>query len=118
MATRAGKTTGPSCFYFGKITCFFSSLSPCLVISSLTIQLELSMRLFNQCPWLLATLLLGPAAWPDCLPVEEARKHVGEIKCVTSKVVRVKLGTRGVHFLDFCDDFRLCPSRLWCFPAT
>ena len=74
------------------------------------------MRLFNQCPWLLATLLLGPAAWPDCLPVEEARKHVGEIRCVTGKVVRVKQGTRGVHFLDFCDDFRLCPFTVVVFP--
>jgi DNA/RNA endonuclease YhcR with UshA esterase domain len=76
------------------------------------------MRLFNQCPLLLATMLrLSSLAWPECLPVEEARKHIGEIKCITGKVVRVQQGTRGVHFLDFCDDFRLCPFTVVIFPS-
>ena len=63
-----------------------------------------------------ATLLSSPA-WFDCLSVAEARKHVGEIKCVTGTVVRVKQGTRGVYFLDFCDDFRLCPFTVVIFPG-
>jgi hypothetical protein len=75
------------------------------------------MHPFSKCSVLVATLLLGTLAWPDCLPFEEARKHVGEIKCVTGKVVRVKQGTRGVHFLDFCDDFRLCPFTVVIFPS-
>jgi hypothetical protein len=41
---------------------------------------------------------------------------MGEIKCVTGTVVRVKQGARGVHFLDFCDDFRLCPFTVVIFP--
>jgi len=58
---------------------------------------------------LLATILLSSLAWSDCLPFAEAGKHVGEIKCITGKVIRVKQGARGVQFLDFCDDYRLCP---------
>jgi hypothetical protein len=64
---------------------------------------------------LVATVLLTTAAWPDCLPFPEARKHVGEIKCITGTVIRVKQGARGVHFLDFCDDFRLCPFTVVIF---
>lgn len=54
---------------------------------------------------LLATVVLGTAAWSDCIGVPEAKKHIGEVKCVTGVVVRVKQGARGVHFLDF---FRGC----------
>jgi hypothetical protein len=64
---------------------------------------------------LVVATLLGSLAWSDCLPFSEARKHVGEIKCVTGTVVRVKQGARGVHFLDFCDDFRLCPFTVVIF---
>jgi len=71
----------------------------------------------NECPLLVATLLLSTLARPDCFPVEEARKHVGEVKCVTGKVIRVKQGTRGIHFLDFCDDFHLCPFTVVIFPS-
>jgi hypothetical protein len=59
------------------------------------------MPLLNRLPLLVATVLLSGMAWSDCLPFMEAKKHVGEIKCVTGTVVRVKQGARGVHFLDF-----------------
>lgn len=65
---------------------------------------------------LLAATLLSSFACADCLPVAEARKHVGEVKCVTGVVIRVKQGAQGVHFLDFCDDFRLCPFTVVIFP--
>jgi hypothetical protein len=67
------------------------------------------MPLVNRCPLLVATALLTSLAWADCLPFTEAKNHVGEVKCVTGMVVRIKQGARGVHFLDFCDDFRLVP---------
>jgi hypothetical protein len=67
---------------------------------------------------LLATaVLLTSVAWSDCLPLTEAGKHVGEIKCITGKVIRVKQGSRGVHFLDFCEDYRLCPFTVVIFPS-
>ena len=76
------------------------------------------MSLFTQCFLFSAVLLLSVDTAPaDCLPLEDARKHIGEIKCVTGKVVRVKQGARGVHFLDFCDDFRLCPFTVVVFPG-
>jgi hypothetical protein len=66
---------------------------------------------------LVVITLLSSLACADCLPFTEARKHVGEVKCVTGIVVRVKRGARGVHFLDFCDDFRLCPFTVVIFPG-
>src|ERR1700758_867543 len=48
-----------------------------------------------------ATPLLRSA---DCISIQEAGQHVGETRCVTGKVVRVKVGVKGVHFLDFCED--------------
>jgi len=66
---------------------------------------------------LIAVTLLSTFTRSDCLPVAEARRHVGEVKCVTGMVVRVKQGARGVHFLDFCDDFRLCPFTVVIFPS-
>ena len=74
------------------------------------------MPLVNRCPLLVATALLTSLAWADCLPFTEAKNHVGEVKCVTGMVVRIKQGARGVHFLDFCDDFRLCPFTVVIFP--
>jgi hypothetical protein len=49
-----------------------------------------------------------PAFCGDCLPFDQAHKHIGETQCVTGKVVRVEAGSGGVHYLDFCDDYRLC----------
>lgn len=45
----------------------------------------------------------------DCVPFQEAREHVDETRCVTGKVIRVKVGESGVHFLDFCEDQAACP---------
>ncbi len=51
----------------------------------------------------------------DCVPIHEARQHIGETKCVTGKVLRVKVGERGVHFLDFCEDQLSCPFTVVVF---
>ncbi len=53
----------------------------------------------------------------DCLPVADAKQHVGETKCVTGKVLRVKVGAKGVHFLDFCEDQMACPFTVVVFPS-
>ncbi|HTS37964.1 MAG TPA: hypothetical protein VMH04_19970 [Candidatus Solibacter sp.] len=52
----------------------------------------------------------------DCIPIQAAQEHVGETRCVTGKVVRVKVGTKGVHFLDFCEDQMACPFTVVVFP--
>jgi hypothetical protein len=52
----------------------------------------------------------------DCLPIEQAGQHIGETKCVTGKVRRVAVGSKGVHFLDFCEDQMACPFTVVVFP--
>jgi len=51
----------------------------------------------------------------DCIPIQQADQHVGETKCVTGKVVRVKVGRGGVHFVDFCEDQLACPFTVVVF---
>lgn len=53
----------------------------------------------------------------DCIPVQEAGQHVGESKCVAGKVLRIKVGAKGVHFLDFCEDQMACPFTVVVFPS-
>jgi len=66
---------------------------------------------------ILSAILLSTAAIAsDCLPIRDAKQHVGEVKCVTGKVLRVKVGARGVHFVDFCEDQLACPFTVVVFP--
>jgi hypothetical protein len=51
-----------------------------------------------------------------CLPFTEAIHHIGETHCVSGKVLNVKEGTGGVHYLDFCEDYRLCSFTVVIFP--
>jgi len=51
----------------------------------------------------------------DCILIHEAGQHIGETKCVAGKVVRVKVGIKGVHFLDFCEDQMTCPFSVVVF---
>ena len=68
---------------------------------------------------LLKVLLLAapPLFASECIPIHEARQHVGETKCVAGKVIRVKIGAKGVHFLDFCEDQMACPFTVVIFPS-
>ena len=57
----------------------------------------------------LALSLLPPLAFAaECIPFDQAGKHVGETQCIRGRVVRVEMGSSGVHYLDFCEDYRLC----------
>jgi hypothetical protein len=53
----------------------------------------------------------------DCIPIYEASQHVGQTKCVAGKVLKVKVGARGVHFLDFCEEQMACPFSVVVFPS-
>jgi hypothetical protein len=65
---------------------------------------------------LLTALFATPAlSASDCLPIHEAGQHIGETKCVIGKVLRVKAGAKGVHFLDFCEDQLACPFTVVVF---
>jgi hypothetical protein len=56
----------------------------------------------------LLPLLFPSFALAACIPFDQARNHLDETQCVTGKVVRVRAGERGVNYLDFCEDYRLC----------
>jgi hypothetical protein len=66
-------------------------------------------------PFLL-TLLFPALSTADCIPISEARQHVGEEQCVTGRVVRVKHASRGVTLFDFCQDSMVCPFTVVVFP--
>jgi hypothetical protein len=65
----------------------------------------------------LGSLLLFPGDLiaADCIPFHEAGQHVGETRCISGKVLRVKVGVKGVHFLDFCEDQMSCPFTVVVF---
>jgi len=65
----------------------------------------------------LLVLLVSTASASDCIPIGDARQHVGETRCITGKVLRVKAGARGVHFIDFCEDQMSCPFIVVVFAA-
>jgi DNA/RNA endonuclease YhcR with UshA esterase domain len=66
----------------------------------------------------LVILLSTPVlATSDCLSIGKAKEHVGETKCVTGKVLRVEVGTKGVHFVYFCEDQAACPFTVVVFPS-
>ena len=70
----------------------------------------------TSCVALLPLLFAVPRlSASDCIPIYEATQHVGETKCVTGKVLRVKAGLSGVHFLDFCADQMACPFTVVVF---
>jgi hypothetical protein len=65
---------------------------------------------------LLLLLLAAPSAQAtDCLPIHEAAQHIGQTKCITGKVIRVKVGAKGVHFLEFCEEAMACPFTVVVF---
>ncbi len=51
----------------------------------------------------------------DCLPIGEASQHVGETRCITGKVLHVKVGAKGVHFIGFCSEQAACPFSVVVF---
>jgi hypothetical protein len=66
--------------------------------------------------WLFLLCALPCAA--ECIPFAQASKHLGEIRCVSGKVLHVKQGNKGVHFLDFCEDYRLCTFTVVVFASN
>jgi hypothetical protein len=57
---------------------------------------------------LIVALLLPALSIADCIATTEAKKHIGETRCVSGKVLRVEEGNQGVTFLDFCEDYERC----------
>jgi hypothetical protein len=64
----------------------------------------------------LATALFPASLAAECIPYTEAPERIGKIVCVRGTVVRVAAGRTGVTYLDFCDDYRVCPFVVVIFP--
>ena len=73
--------------------------------------------------WILAVTTLAISlpqfsnAEISCVPFPEAQKHIGDTRCIAGKVLRVQQGNGGVHFFDFCQDYRTCPFTVVVFPG-
>lgn len=65
---------------------------------------------------LLIALTVPILSASECLPIGEAAQHIGETQCVSGKVLKVRIGSSGVHFLDFCEDQMACPFVVVVFP--
>lgn len=89
-------------FSFGKSTKFSSLSCSFLVVRTPKIPVMRNMHL----PIVVCTL--AQLCSSACIPFDQARHHIGETQCVTGKIVRVEAGAKGVHYLDFCEDYRLC----------
>ena len=67
-------------------------------------------------PKVVALILLLPN-WSSaaCIPLDQAQKPIGETQCVSGKVLQLETGSRGVHYMDFCEDYRSCPFSVVVF---
>ena len=73
----------------------------------------------ERCVWLkfFLALFIPASCVADCIPYNQAQDHIGETRCVSGRVLRVKHGARGVTFFDYCEDFRVCPFTVVVFPG-
>jgi hypothetical protein len=78
-------------------------------------QLRSRFRTPTSCVLLLLALVFPALSAADCIPIAEARQHIGEDQCVTGKVVRVK-HSRDLTRIDFCQDSMVCPFTVVVFP--
>ncbi len=60
-------------------------------------------------------LFPGQALANDCVPFSEAHHYIGKNQCVSGTIIQVKPGRNGVTFLDFCDDYQVCPFTVIVF---
>jgi hypothetical protein len=66
---------------------------------------------------LMLLALPGLLSASDCIPIQQVSHHVGETKCVAGKVLKIRVGNKGVHFLDFCEDQLACPFTVVVFQS-
>ena len=60
-------------------------------------------------------VLLPTFSVAECLSFTEAHKHLGTSRCVTGKVLKITNSDQGTTFLNFCEDYRVCPFQVVIF---
>ncbi|HZR59238.1 MAG TPA: hypothetical protein VFA74_20395 [Terriglobales bacterium] len=63
----------------------------------------------SRVQYFLLALLSSAFCGAECIPVTDATNHIGEVHCVTGKVVRVGRGNGGITYFDFCENHLACP---------
>lgn len=63
---------------------------------------------------LISIALAASLSEGECLSIEQTKNKTGARACVSAKVLKVVAG-RGVHFLDFCEDYTKCPFTVVVF---
>ncbi|ABF40838.1 nucleic acid binding, OB-fold, tRNA/helicase-type [Candidatus Koribacter versatilis Ellin345] len=53
----------------------------------------------------------------DCYPIDKAPEHIGEIVCIRGRVLKVTASASGTHYLNFCENYQLCPFTVVVFPS-
>jgi len=61
------------------------------------------------------TLSALPLTAGECMPIQEAAKHIGDTACVVGKVAGVNESHSGTTFINFCEDYRKCPFSVVVF---
>ncbi|MBI3474128.1 MAG: hypothetical protein HY010_00210 [Acidobacteria bacterium] len=64
---------------------------------------------------LFAFFWISISANADCVPFSDAHRHIGKTQCVSGKIYNIKEGSKGVTFLDFCENFETCPFTVVIF---
>lgn len=65
----------------------------------------------------LVLLLAAVHASAECVPFSDAHQHIGKSQCVSGTIFNVKEGSKGVTFLDFCQNFDTCPFTVVVFAS-
>ena len=55
-----------------------------------------------------ALLLFPLASHGGCIPFAEAGQHIGEVRCISGKLLRVERDQQGLTHLNFCEAFQSC----------
>jgi len=56
-----------------------------------------------------AVLLFPLASHAGCIPFAEAGQHIGEVRCISGKLLRVERDQLGLTRLNFCEASQPCP---------
>jgi hypothetical protein len=63
-----------------------------------------------------ALLFVSSPLRADCYEYGKAGDHLGEVACIKGKVVKVAVSPGGLHFLNFCEDYKKCAFTVVVFP--
>lgn len=67
---------------------------------------------------LIVLALVSIAHAGECVPFYRADEKLGEVACISGKVLKVTSTQGGTWFLNFCEDYRNCPFSVVLFASN